>query len=172
MGNGWSSASSATRTTPCRWSSTWHGSWTPADMPGSPPCSSRRSWRTRESPRPPGPSRSEARAAEAWPSVAGEEAALELAHRRLFLRLRMIPAADVERPVGHEESELVPRVPADVAGLAATAGGGLVHGPFDRHDHVAQVHASAGREREGCLRTLAPGPAARRIVGLARVVGI
>ena len=44
-----------------------------------------------------------------------EEAPLQGTHRRLLHGLRVVPAADVEDAVGHEEAELVGGAPAEVA---------------------------------------------------------
>src|SRR6478735_10677845 len=79
----------------------------------------------------------------------GEQVSLERAHRGLLVRLRVVPAADVERAVGHEEAELVASVPAHVAGVAAPSLLRLVDGPFDGDDDVAEVLARARREGEG-----------------------
>ena len=54
--------------------------------------------------------------------------------------------------MGREEAQLVGRRPADVAGLAAAAGLGLLDGPLDGDDDVAEVRPAAGREREVGLR--------------------
>ena len=75
-------------------------------------------------------------------------ASLEAAHRGLFGRVGVVPAADVERAVDHEEPQLVGRRPADVAGLAAAAGLGLLDRPLDRDDDVAEMRSAAGRQRE------------------------
>jgi hypothetical protein len=66
-------------------------------------------------------------------------ASLQGPHARLFDRLCVVPAADVERPVDREKQQFLNRCPADVAGLATPAFGGLGDRPFDRDDDVAQV---------------------------------
>src|SRR6187431_2278311 len=76
-------------------------------------------------------------------AILGEESLLERAHRGLFGRLGVVPAAQMEHAVGHEEPELVDRRPADVAGLAAPAGLGLADRALDRDRDVADVDASA-----------------------------
>lgn len=57
-----------------------------------------------------------------------EELSLERPHRCLLDRFGVVPAADVERTVRDEQTQLVRRRPADVAGLAATTGLCLLHG--------------------------------------------
>ena len=78
-----------------------------------------------------------------------EESALELPHRRLLDRLRVVPAADVERAVDAEQPEFVGRRPAHVTGLAATPLDGLLDRPLDRDDDVAEMGPAARRKREG-----------------------
>ena len=80
--------------------------------------------------------------------VIAQEPALERAHRGFLGGLGVVHAHDVERAVGHEEPELVGRRPADVTGLAAAAGLGLLDGPLDRHDDVAEVRPAAARTRQ------------------------
>src|SRR6476661_614662 len=81
---------------------------------------------------------------------AAEQLPFQLPHRPLLRRLCVVPAAHVERPVGHEEPELVRGGPADVAGLATAALGGLRGRPLDRNDDVAEMRPLAwwpGEER-------------------------
>src|SRR5450759_2985314 len=54
-------------------------------------------------------------------SPGGEDRPLQRPHRGLLGGLRMVPAAEVESAVDHEQADLVGRGPADVAGLAAAA---------------------------------------------------
>lgn len=49
-----------------------------------------------------------------------EQAPLEVAHRGLLSGLGVVPAAEVQRAVGHQEPKLVCGRPAHVPGLAAT----------------------------------------------------
>ena len=50
--------------------------------------------------------------------------------------------------MGHEQAQLLRRGPSDIAGLAATAGLGLLDRPLDRHHDVAEVDAGPGRARD------------------------
>ena len=91
-------------------------------------------------------------------------APLESAHRGLLGRLGVVPAADVERAVGHEEPQLVGRRPADVAGLAAAAGRGLLDRALDRDDDVAEMGRGPGQH---AASRRAPRPRAGRVIGNA-----
>src|SRR4051794_31698216 len=77
-----------------------------------------------------------------------EEPLLERAQRGLLGRLGVIPAADVERAVGHEQAQLSRRGPVDIAGLAAVAARRLVDRPLDRDDDVAEMRPAPGRTGE------------------------
>ena len=77
-----------------------------------------------------------------------QQASLERAHRRLLVGLRVVPAADVQGAVGRRAGAARRRRPADVAGLAAPAGLGLLDRPLDRDDDVAEVGPAARRQRE------------------------
>ena len=79
---------------------------------------------------------------------ARQEPLLKRAHFALLGRVGVVPAADVERAVGHEQAELVGTGPADVAGLAAATLARLLDRPLDRDDDVAQMDAAAGRADE------------------------
>ena len=80
---------------------------------------------------------------------APEERPLERAHRGLLGRLRVVPAAEVERAMDDEEAQLVGRRPAHVARLAAASLPGLGDRPLDGDDDVAEVEPRAGRQQEG-----------------------
>ena len=73
----------------------------------------------------------------------------------------VVPAADVERAVGHEQAQLVGGRPADVAGLAAAARLGLLARPLDGDDDVAEVRAG-GRAAEADGRGAASAARVRR----------
>ena len=75
--------------------------------------------------------------------------AFEGAHRGLLGRFGVVPAADVERPVGDEEAQLVGRRPADVAGVPAPPGLRLLDRALDRDDDVTEMGQAAWRERKG-----------------------
>ena len=76
----------------------------------------------------------------------GEEPLLQGAHRVPLSGIGVVPAADVQGAVGHEEPQLVGRRPADVAGLAAAALVGLGDGALDRDRRCRP--GAAGRRRQ------------------------
>jgi hypothetical protein len=77
-----------------------------------------------------------------------EEPGLEGAHRRFLGRFGVVPATDVEGAVGRQKAQLVGGGPADVAGLAAVAGLGLLDGALDGDDDVANVLSATGWQCE------------------------
>ena len=85
---------------------------------------------------------------------------LEGTHRGFLGGFGVVPAADVECTVGGEEAQFVGRGPADVAGLAAAAGLGLLDRPLDGDHDVAEVGTTTGRERERTARCRVPRPVA------------
>ena len=89
-----------------------------------------------------------------------EQPALEGAHRGFLLRLGVIEATDVERAVGDEQPELLRGGPADIAGVAAAAGLGLLAGALDGDHEVAKMQALTRRPRVAARRGLRP-PAVR-----------
>jgi hypothetical protein len=97
-----------------------------------------------------------------------EETLLERSHFAFLRRLGVVPAADVERPVRHEEAKLIGRGPADVTCLATATFGCLRRGPLDRHDAVAEVRPTAGRTGEPRRVDRAKGRAAIRVSGMGR----
>ena len=136
------------------------------ELQPTPPRTSRRRT-TRQGPNPVRPSRGSGvggRAARGWYRGQGighpEQPALEGAHRGLLVRLGVVEAADMERAVRDEEAELFGGGPADIAGVAAAAGLGLLAGALDRDHEVAKVRAgdrAAAADRRGG-RPLAAGP--------------
>ena len=97
------------------------------------------------------------RLASAGPDL--EEAPLERPHRRLLHGLRVVPAADVQSAVRHQQPELVRGSPANVACLAASPLGRLGNGAFHGDHDVAEVDPCARRQHE---RVGAPGRRRRR----------
>ena len=77
-----------------------------------------------------------------------QQATFECPHRRLLGRLGVVPAADVQRPVGHQQPQFVGGRPAHVPGLAATT--------------LPRPARSPARPRRRCRRGAAAGPAAAR----------
>src|SRR5690348_11843171 len=78
------------------------------------------------------------RSTSALASGAGQQPLLQAAHRALLADVGVIPAAQVERAMGHEQPELVSRRPPDIAGLPSLTGGRLVHRPLDGDDEIAE----------------------------------
>src|SRR6187431_2629259 len=78
----------------------------------------------------------------------GEQPALQRPHGGFFLGFCMVPPADVEGAVRHEEPQLVGRGPANVAGVAASAGLGLLDRPLHGDDDVPEVRTAAWWEDE------------------------
>src|SRR3954469_17231541 len=79
---------------------------------------------------------------------APEQPALEGAHRGFLVGLRMVPTADVEGAVRHEQAHLVRGRPGDVTRLPAATLAGLLDGPLDEDDDVAEMRPPARRQRE------------------------
>jgi hypothetical protein len=80
--------------------------------------------------------------------VLGEESPLERTHRSFFGRIRVIPAAEVQSAMSHEQPELVGRRPSDVSGLTATPSVRLLDRALDGHHDVADRLPNARRQRE------------------------
>ena len=85
---------------------------------------------------------------------------LERTHLALIRRRCVVPAADVERPVGHQQPQLIGRRPSDVARLTATPSLGLLDRPLDRHDDIAEMDPATGWSRD--VRYSRPGSECRR----------
>ncbi len=103
--------------------------------------------------------------------VAGEQTPFERAHGGLLGRLRVVQAADVKCAVGDQQAQLVGRGPADVAGLTATTGFGLLGGPLDRHDDVTERGPATRRQREVGRRRQREGQdVGRTLVAKVRLV--
>ena len=59
-----------------------------------------------------------------------QDSSLQRPHPGLFLRLGVVPAADVQGAVDRKQQQLLDGCPTDVTGLATPAVGGLGDGPF------------------------------------------